>query len=319
MAAESGRTLRIRTIAAWLLPCALVVCGCALTASATAQTDEANYAAGPLAGTLKRIRQAGVIRLGYRDSAIPFSYASRSGEPYGYSIDLCKAIAEEITEVTGGRPLRTEFRRVTPENRVEAILAGNIQLECGSTSITPERRKHVAFSPQIFITGTKVAVPRSASIRSISDLAGRRIAVAKGTTNEAVLRRLIDRSGLNITLVAVADIAEAFAAVTANQADAVASDDVLLYGYLAEHKLRSAYAVTGRYLSYETYGIMYPAGDAALAAAVNRALARLAASGELRNIYNRWFMRPLPSGVRLDLPMSRELQRAFEILGQPAE
>src|SRR3954447_17478930 len=107
------------------------------------------------AATLDRIRQAGVVVIGYRDNAIPFSFISASGKPVGYTIEICQAIVEEVAASLGRKGLRVEYRRVTPTNRVDQVVAGRVDLECGSTSVTDERSARVAFSPIIFSTGTR--------------------------------------------------------------------------------------------------------------------------------------------------------------------
>jgi len=117
----------------------------------------------------------------------------------------------------------------------------------------------------------------------------------------------------------VRDVADAFALVAAGGADAVASDEVLLLGYLASTGERARHDVVGEWLSYESYGIMFARDDPALAEIVHKTFDHLARSRELRWIYQRWFMRKLPSGVRLGLPMGPQLERAFELLGLPPD
>jgi ABC-type amino acid transport substrate-binding protein len=316
--ASMGRLMRRCTTA---LRCGvgllLLVVGPALAQTA----PEAPVATGgdALTGVLARIRQTGTVRLGYREHALPFSFAGPGQTPYGYSIDLCLAIVEEITGATGGHPLRIEFRPVTPGNRIDRVVKGEIDLECGATTNTAQRRLRVAFSPLTFITGTRLAVPHASGLRTRRDLEGRRVAVARGTTNESVIREIIERTGMRTTVVTAEDVAEAFGLVAAGQADAVASDDVLLLGYLAETGQRRRYDLVGELLSYEPYGIMFARDDAALAAAVSATFQRLAESRELRWIYLRWFERQLPSGIRFGMPMSPQLRRAFEMIGLPPE
>ena len=315
--ASMGRLMRQCTAALW---CGVGLLLLAAMGPAPAQTAAPVDAAGDaLTGVLARIRQTGTVRLGYREHALPFSFAGPGHTPYGYSIDLCLAIVEEIAGATGGHPLRIEYRPVTPGNRIDRVANGDVDLECGATTNTAERRLRVAFSPLTFIAGTRLAVPRSSSLRTRRDLEGRKVAVARGTTNESVIREIIGRTGMRTTVVTAEDIAEAFGLVAAGQADAVASDDVLLLGYLAETGQRRRYDLVGELLSYEPYGIMFARDDAALAAAVSATFQRLAESRELRWIYLRWFERQLPSGIRFGLPMSPQLRRAFEMIGLPPE
>lgn len=276
-------------------------------------------AAGALTGVLKRIKVAGVVRIGYRQGAVPFAFEGRDALPYGYSIDLCHEIVENLAQAVGLGSLRIEYRRVTPADRIAQVVDGRIDLECGATTNTAERRKQVAFSPLIYVTGTRLLVRRGSPVRSVRDLAGRKVVVARGTTNEDAMRQLAATAARGATVLTADDHAQALERLTSGEADALAADDILLARYLAEKALHERYVMVGDLLSYEPYGIMFARDDAALAAAVDATFRRLAESRELRWIYNKWFLRRLPSGIRLGLPMSAQLERSFELLGLPPE
>jgi glutamate/aspartate transport system substrate-binding protein len=291
----------------------------AIAAAPAAAQDDRAAPAEVLSGTLKRIAQSGTIRLGYRIDAAPFSFVSRAGEVHGYSIDLCRAIAAAIGEEIGGASPRVEFRQVTAADRLDRVATGEVDLECGSTTNTAARRERVAFSPITFITGTRLAVRRDAGIRGLADLGGRSVAVVRGTTNEAALRGIVARQGLRVGIVATDDLVQAFELLASNRVDAVGGDDVLLVGHLVRTGARARHAVVGALLTFERYGIAYPRDDLQLAAVVERAMGDLARAGELRAIYNKWFVRTLPNGERLGMPMGPELRRSFEMLGMPPE
>lgn len=273
----------------------------------------------PLTGVLKRIKDAGVVRIGYRERAIPFSFEGPDKRPYGYSIDLCAAIVEEVADAIGVALLRTEYVRVTPADRIEQVVEGRIDLECGATTNTAQRRERVAFSPLIFVAGTRLLVKRGSPVRSLRDLTGKQVVVVRETTNEAAMRQLAATSGRSFVVTAVDDYAQAVARVASGEADALAADDVLIAGLLAEQDLHGQYAMVGELLSYEPYGIVFAKDDAQLAEVVEAAFRRLATTRELRWIYGKWFLRTLPSGVRLGLPMSVQLERSFGVLGLPPE
>lgn len=288
----------------------------ALSPAALAQPLE-EPPARALSGVLKRIKEAGVVRIGYRAEAVPFSYAGPGGEPLGYSIDLCQAIVSEISDAVGSVRLRVEYRRVTPEDRFAQVAQGRVDLECGSSSNTAARRETVAFSPTLFVAGTKLLVKRGAAVRSVRDLPGRRVAVVRGTSNEEAVRQLAAAPGRGFGVVVAESYDHAIAKLAAGEVDALAADDVLLAGYVAGKGRRAQFAIVGGLLSYEPFGIAFAKGDAPLAAAVDAAFRRLATTREIRWIYDRWFLRTLPTGERLALPMSPELLRSFEILGLP--
>jgi len=295
--------------------------GCCAVALALAQPaaaqDGSAGAADRLSGTLKKIKDTGIVRLGHRVNSPPFSYLDERGRPVGYSLDLCTALVEDIVDELGGVELRIEFQPVTPENRFAMVASGDVDIECGSTTNTLERRKRVAFSPAIFVTGTKLLVRKDGPVRSVLDLKGRPVAVTRDTTNAAAMRVLSQRRALALTLVEGADHNDSLGLLAAGKVDAFANDEVLLYGLMAETR-SDRYRVVGDFLSYEPYGLMFRVDDPAFAGVVERGFRRLATSREIVWIYDKWFLKRLPSGLRLGLPMSPQLEETFRILGLPA-
>ncbi|SAK86741.1 extracellular solute-binding protein [Caballeronia hypogeia] len=271
------------------------------------------YAPATLTGTLAKVRDSGTIALGYRDASVPFSYLDARRQPIGYSIELCRALVSAI-EVAIHKNVQIQWVPVTPENRMEAVASGRVDLECGSTTSNLERQKRVAFSPIFFVAGTKVMVKKGSPIHSFRDLAGKKVAVTAGTTNEKALRDIDRKFALGIQLQVVPDHAEGFARVANGQAEAFATDDVLLYGLIAENKGKGAFQVVGDYLSYDPYGIMYRKNDPQLAQVVKNTFQELAADGEIERQYKRWFLQRLPSGASLDMPMSAQLESIIETM-----
>jgi glutamate/aspartate transport system substrate-binding protein len=270
-----------------------------------------------LTGTLKQVKSTGSITLGYRESSIPFSYLTKGGVPIGYSIDLCKEVVDEVAAELDGMTIAVKYKPVTSETRIPALLAGEIDLECGSTTSNFERKKLVAFSPVFFVSGTKLLVKRASPIASYRDLRGKTVVVTAGTTNEAAVKALSDKQQLGIAFVTGKDHAASFAILAAGGADAFATDDALLYGLVATTRTAAEYHVVGDFLSYDPYGLMFRKNDPDFAVVVERAFARLAQSRELVQLYDKWFLSRLPTGERLDLPMSPQLEEFFRVLGVP--
>jgi glutamate/aspartate transport system substrate-binding protein len=270
-----------------------------------------------LTGTLKKIKDSKTVTLGYRESSIPFSYVNKPGDPIGYSIDLCNEVVAEISSELEGVEIAVKYKKVTAETRIPAVRAGEIDLECGSTTANFERKKEVAFSPIFFIAGTELLVPRSSGITSYRDLRHKTVVVTAGTTNEAAVQAISDKQHLGIKLVIGKDHAESFGMLKEGKADAFATDDVLLYGLVATTKSSDQYHIVGEYLSYDPYGLMYRKDDPDFAVVVDRTFSRLARSRELVQLYNKWFQKRLPTGERLDLPMSPQLEEIFRVQGVP--
>jgi len=269
-----------------------------------------------LTGTLKKVREDGVVNIGYREASFPFSYVPSSGaRPIGYSIDLCLGIVDEIVRSIDNHPTRVAYQLVTPENRMEAMKSAKIDLECGSTTSNSERQREVAFSPVIFVAGTKLMVQRTSSVRSFRDLGGKVLVVTAGTTNETAMKALNDKYKVGMNIISARDHEESFSLVSAGKADAFATDDVLLYGLIARHKADATLMVVGDFLTYEPYGIMYRKDDPQMKDVVARAFDTMAQNRDFIEYYHKWFLRPTPTGERIDLPISLQLSEALRVLG----
>ncbi len=277
-----------------------------------------------LTGTLKTVSERGEIVIGYRESSVPFSFvegkhADGSPRVIGYTIEICGEIVDDIQKEIG-RPLKVRYEPVTPDTRIGAVSSGKVDLECGSTTANAERRRSVAFSPVDYISATELLVKTGSSIASYRDLGGKTVVVTSGTTNEKALRDMLAKLKLQATVLTAPDHPASFAMVKDGKADAFASDDVLLYGLIATAGPDKAnYTVLPDKLSYEPYGVMFRKDDPGLAGIVNQTFVRLAESRELRWTYERWFMKRLPNGERLDIPMSNDLRTSFQLMGLAAE
>jgi ABC-type amino acid transport substrate-binding protein len=284
---------------------------------ANAQQRNTSFAA-PYTGTLKKINDSGEIRIGYRESSPPFAFLDKNKKPIGYSLDLCEIVVEEIVAELG-KDIRTEYRPVTPENRFDLVNSGEVDLECGSTTNNLERRKTMAFSPTMFVTGTKLLVRRGSGILNFRDLAGKTVVLTRGTVHETAIPKLAERQKVPIKFVFAGDHHESFQMLVSGKADAFANDDVQLYGILAETRSGADYRVAGDFLTYADYALMFRKNDSEFADVVERAFHKLTGSREIVAIYERWFEKPLPSSVRLNMPMSPHLEELFHVQGLPSD
>lgn len=240
--------------------------------------------------TLDKIRSTKTIALGYRDSSVPFSYLSPTREPMGYSVDLCARVVEDLRRELGMPDLRPQWVPVGVETRVRALVDGTIDLECGSTTNTLSRQERVDFSLTTFITGASLLGLAGSGVGE--ELGAVRIAVIPGTTTEQMVKSAITRMGATAEaaqVVAVRDHADGLAAVVARRADVYATDRAILMGLVASASDPRQFVLLNRYLSYEPYALMLRRGDPEFRLTVNRTLARLYRSGEVLDIYRRWF------------------------------
>jgi glutamate/aspartate transport system substrate-binding protein len=290
--------------------CGLLLAALLLTTAAVAQTG-GNEGLSP---TLSNIKNTHVVRLGYRESSPPFSFLDQANRPIGYSLELCEAIVDEIGVEVDDSNLRIEYVKVTSDDRIPAVVQNKIDLECGSTTANAERGKQVAFSPLMFVAGTKLMVPKASAISAPTDLKGKTVVVTKGTTNEQAMHNIDKKFSLGLNIVVSPDHEQSYQTLVDGKADAFATDDILLYGLIARHKSQDKFRVTGDYLSYDPYGIMFRKGEPQLAAVVERAFRKLGSNRDLIPLYNKWFVSRLPTGEKLNVAISPQLEDAFKVL-----
>jgi ABC-type amino acid transport substrate-binding protein len=253
----------------------------ALVASASAQTQV------PSDSRLKSITDKKVIRIAYRTDATPFAFANSQNQAAGFSVDLCQLVTKSIAQQFGLSNINIQWVPVTVQTRFSAVSGGQADLECGSSTITLGRMKEVDFSNIIFVESTGVVVARAANFQTLSDMAGKKIAVISGTTNERAVMDQSRQHSLNITEVAVKDRDEGIADLETGKVDGYASDKLLLVGN--HMKNADAYVMLPDDLSIESYGIVLPRGDWGLRLAVNTGLAEVYRSGVIVGVYKKWF------------------------------
>jgi glutamate/aspartate transport system substrate-binding protein len=295
-----------RCVPAASLVAALVL----LTTAAAAQTGGSEG----LSPTLANIKRAHVVRLGYRESSPPFSFLDQANRPIGYSLELCEAIVEEIGVEVDDPNLKIEYVKVTSDDRIAAVVQNKIDLECGSTTANAERGRQVAFSPLMFVAGTKLMVPKASTVSGAADLKGKTVVVTKGTTNEQAMHNVDKKFSLGLNIIASPDHEQSYQMLVDGKADAFATDDILLFGLIARHKAQDRFRVTGEYLSYDPYGIMFRKGEPQLTAVVERTFRKLGSNRDLIPLYNKWFVSRLPTGEKLNVAISPQLEEAFKAL-----
>lgn len=245
------------------------------------------------ADTLKRIADTGEIRIGFTPNGPPLSFLDEEDKARGYSIDLCRHIATAAREAAGIEEIKILFvPLVSIEDRISAVENGEIDIECGATTVTLSRRERVDFTLMTFITGSAVLSLKSKPIDIVDDFENAKIAVMKGSTTEEVLRRVISINEFDIDLKLITSHDEGMKLLNNKKVDGFASDRAMLIGHIfRDADARNQYAMTRSALSYEPYAFMVPRGDSAFRLVADRALAARFRGAGIRRLYHEWFGR----------------------------
>ena len=233
---------------------------------------------------LEKIRRTGVLNAGTRGTNIPFAYINEKNEWIGFSIDLLEAIRARLEKKLGKR-IKLEKKEVTPENRIPLMANRTIEVECGSTTHTRSRDETVDFSIIFFFTGDQLLVKKGSGIKSVADVAGKRVGVLRGSTGEKNLRAAQPKTDMVI----FQEQPAVFLALEQGRIVAYVNDGILLTGLAAKARDPKEYEVVGDFFSKEPYACMVPENDSKWRDFVNHTFMELIDSGRFFELYEKWF------------------------------
>jgi glutamate/aspartate transport system substrate-binding protein len=266
-----------------------------------------------LTGTLKKIKDAGTISVGHRESSIPFSYYDDKNQVVGYSQELVMKVVDAIKQKLNMPNLQVKLIPVTSQNRIPLIQNGTIDIESGSTTNNLERQKQVDFSNTMFIIGTRLLVKKDSPIKDFPDLKGKNVVVTAGTTSERLIREMNEKNAMGMNIISAKDHGESFLTLQSGRAAAFMLDDALLAGERAKARSPNDWIIVGTPQSKEAYGMMLTKGDTQFKKLVDDVIAKAQTSGEAEKLYTKWFMSPIPpKGLNLNLPLSDDMKQLFK-------
>ena len=265
------------------------------------------------AGTLKKIKDTGVISLGHRESSIPFSYYDDKQNVIGYSQDYAMKIVEAVKQKLNMPNLKVKLVPVTSQNRIPLVQNGTVDIECGSTTNNIERQQQAAFSNTIFVIGTRLMTKKDSGIKDFADLKGKTVVTTAGTTSERLLRKMNQDKSMGMNIISAKDHGESFMTLSTGRAVAFMMDDALLAGERAKSNNPGDFVIVGQPQSREAYGCMMRKNDPEFKKVADDAIAKVQTSGEGETIYKKWFESPIPpKGLNLNFPMSDDMRALFK-------
>ena len=265
-----------------------------------------------LTGTLKKVKETGTFTIGYRESSIPFSYLDDKEKPIGYAMDLCMKVVDAVKADLKMPNIKLELQPVTSGNRIPQLQAGNIDMECGSTTNSVERQKQVAFGPTYFVINVTAAVKKNSGIKSLADLNGKTISTTSGTTSVPLLKKYEKTKSADVKEIYGKDHAESFLLLAQDRVSAFVMDDILLAGQIANSQNPGDYMIIPESLRQEPYSMMIRKDDPQFKALVDKTIDGVMKSGEINKIYAKWFTSPIPpKGINLNFPETPAIKAAF--------
>ena len=242
--------------------------------AATTTTAKQEFAAGT---TMAKLQEADEITIGVKFEVAPFGFKNvQTGEVEGFDIDVAKAIAADL----GAKP---KFIEALSDNRIPFLKDGTADLILSTMTINAERDEEIDFSEPYFIARGRILVKKSDdSIKSVEDLAGKRVCTALGSTYEETLKKQAPKAKTTL----VDGYSECLEAIQNGSVDAVSTDDVILTGMIIQDDTLKL--VGGEELTTEPYGAGIKEGDSAFQEFVNESIQKFKDDGRWAKSYEKW-------------------------------
>ena len=271
--------------------------------------------------TLDKIKATGAVTMGVRESSIPMSYTTGDSRFDGFHVEVCRMILNDIKAKLGMSTLRINYQPVTAQNRIPLVQNGTVDIECGTTTNNTARSRDVSFANTLYVEEVRIAVKANSGINSISQLAGKKVATTTGTTSVQLLRKHEKATGVNFDEVFGKDHSDSFLLLESGRADAFVMDGSILAGNIANSRNPKDFKIVGEVLSTEPIAIMVRKDDPQFKAAVNAAIAKIVANGNMPKLWDKWFLKPIPpKNSVVGLELSPATKNAWANLNdRPAE
>jgi len=270
--------------------------------------------------TIAKVKAAGAITMGVRDSSGALSYTLGDGKYVGYHVEICQRIIASL-EKAAGKKLEVKYTPVTSQNRIPLVENGTVDIECGSTTNNEARQKQVAFAYTTYVEEVRIAARANSGITSIAQLNGKNVATTTGTTSVQLLRKNERATGVDFKEVFGKDHADSFLLLESGRADAFVMDGQILAGNIATSKNPADFKIVGEVLNVEPIAIMIRKDDPGFKKLADDTIAGLAKSGELAKLYDKWFTQAIPpKNIKMGMPASDANKEAWKNLNdKPVE
>lgn len=264
------------------------------------------------ADTLQKIKTTGSVTMGVRESSGALSYTIGGGKYVGFHIDLCHRALADIQKQLGLPKLDIQYQAVSSANRMPLLQNGTIDIECGSTTNNATRQQQVAFALTTYVEEIRIAVKANSGIQSISQLNGRKVATTTGTTSVQLLRKHQKAAGVEFQDIFGKDHTDSMLMLDSGRADAFVMDAQVLAGNIAKSRNPGDFKIVGEVLGVEPIAIMIRKDDPAFKQSIDNTLRGMMKSGEIAQLYDKWFMKAIPpTNTAVNLPASEATKAAW--------
>jgi polar amino acid transport system substrate-binding protein len=232
---------------------------------------------------MEEIRKRDRLVVGVDQNTALFGFRDpRSRAISGLDVDLLRAVARAIFDEPKGASIdhKIDFRAVTTSQRLPAVQNGDVDIVASLITATCERQEQAGLSTVYFRAAQEILV-RDQSIRSIDDLAGRRVCATAGSTSFTQFKTAQPEA----VMVEVPVRTDCLVALQDARVDAITADSTILEGFRSQDPTTK---LLDRQLSEEPYVIAVSNSHLEFVRFVNAVLQRMREDGELAELYTKW-------------------------------
>ena len=213
----------------------------------------------------------------------PFAYENPNKEIVGYDVDIIKAVAQKAGVLI--KIVNTPWTGI-----FAALNNGDVDLIISGVTINDKRKQSYDFTAPYFEARQLIAVPKDSSVKTLKDLAGKKVGVVNGSTGDDIASRQFGKTNSDIrrfesTPVVISELVN-------NGLDAAIGDNGVISFRVQEHKQLKT--VNDPSFPKEFFGIVVKQGNKALLDKLNAGLAAVKADGSYAQIYKKWFNADAP-------------------------
>jgi len=229
MSIKVGKSFKalIAAGAALVMAASMAACGPSAGTPSEAKSSDTgtSSSANAKARSLDEIKKSGKIKIAVFSDKAPFGYVDKDGKYQGYDVYFAEQLAKDL----GVDP---EYTSVDPAARVDVLTSNKVDLVLANFTVTDERKEKVDFAKPYMKVALGVVSPESAQITDVSQLDGKTLIIAKGTTAET----WFEKNAPNVKLQKYDQYADAYNALLDGRGDAFSTDNTEVLAWAKSNK-----------------------------------------------------------------------------------
>lgn len=215
----------IAASAALIMGASLAACGPSAASPSDASSSDSATTSTAKARSLDEIKKSGEIKIAVFSDKAPFGYVDKDGKNAGYDVVFAERLAKDLG-------VKVKYTSVDPAARVDVLTSNKVDITLANFTVTDERKEKVDFAKPYMKVALGVVSPENAEITDVSQLKGKTLIIAKGTTAESYF----EKNHPEVKLQKYDQYADAYNALLDGRGDAFSTDNTEVLAWAKSNK-----------------------------------------------------------------------------------